>query len=175
MLAILLIIAGTSIGLWIGQRENSQPLNRDDSHASTNALSDQEALAEWERLHALWRRAYTERDPSLISLFRAPDAPKPFNEVDSEIAYLNRANVLDKTAFEQKELEVLSNERDEVIVRESTIIHPKFVDEETGDDITVGDKPGFRTVEWTMRRYAGAWKFYTSEITQARILRSREK
>ena len=132
------------------------------------ALTDQEAIAEWESLHDLWLRSYRERDASLVETYAAPDAPTLSNP--REVNALLRRGVLDKTRFFSARIAVILNSNYEINIREKVRVFPRFVDEKSGKDVTVDGVPELQTVVWTMRLYGSDWKLYRSVITSARPL-----
>ena len=170
LIIFALIILTTAIFLMTANGEETTDATRSPSTNSTPdfSLTDEEAIARFEELNDLRLKSYADRDVSLVGLYVTSDGPlNPL--VRREIRRLLRANVLDRTTFVTKSLDVSSNDSDEIEITQRVVESPKFIDE-TGEDVTAERFRELRTVEWILKPEDGIWKVYEIRVTDAKIL-----
>ena len=172
--ALLGIIgAMTVLALWQsnGDLKGSSSARSGGGQTAQAKLSDAKAMSHFRALRNLWVRTYRDRDLSLVPLYVAPDAVSPFSRISSEISRLRADGVLDETRLRIRQLQLLTNSEDVVRIRERVAQMPRFVDEESGQDLTLHREPRVLTVIWTMRRYSEGWRLYRSHIIAVRKMR----
>jgi hypothetical protein len=132
------------------------------------ALTDAEAIARFRELRALRDRLYRARDITLMSQIYTPMSPlRPI--VSSEVRRLLRARVQDRSTFETRGIDLLSNEPDRVRLRETVLIKPKFVSAQ-GRDVSIQKRPVEQTVVWTLVPVSGTWLIEKSLITKSEVV-----
>ena len=166
----LFAVLGAALLAWSLSRPDEAPSTSPSttSNQATATLTEAEAIQEFERLFALNIRAYRDRDESLVRLYAAPDAPKLL-EAHEEIRQLLRDGVLYRTRINQLEVEVTALSNDEVLLTQVFEIRPRYVDEETGRDVTRSE-PRRMTMEWVMRHYPTGWLLYEGTVVDVQPL-----
>jgi hypothetical protein len=176
-LLIFAVVTGLAFYVMFRAEEPVAPNASQDIEAGpsqgSSSLTNEEAMAKFKELHLLFLRAYRERDASLTKLFTAPDARRAFQRIDQQITTLRKDAVLDKTRFDRKSLNVVENSNDEIKLKEVVVLRRRYVDEETGENLTIDDQPERQTIIWSMRRYGSDWMIYDRLITKARVLKNR--
>jgi hypothetical protein len=135
------------------------------------SLTDEEAIAEFERLKLLLLNAYEKRDVSLISAFAAPDAAPGIRRVDDEIQALLTDDVLYRTREREESLTVVRNSPNEIELREVVVKFPRFVDGRTGRNLATDAGPERQSITWVLRTYDAAWRIHSSTVIAAEPLK----
>lgn len=105
----------------------------------------------------------------MIPLFAAADSPTLTST--EEINKLLRDGVLDRSRYRQRSIEIVRNVPGEVVFVQVVDDHPRFIDEETGEDLTFGG-PIRVTIRWTMREYPQGCHLYRALMVDVKRLRS---
>ena len=129
------------------------------------ALKDAEAIARFEELDALRIRALRNRDVTLL--------PEVFTEgseaargVSKSITRLVRNDVFFRTRYVTEELRVVQNSSTEIVLRQTSVVTPKFVDAD-GNEVTVAGRTQRQTTEWTLRLVGDNWLIAKGSIVAA--------
>ncbi len=131
------------------------------------SLTDAEAIEEFERLKSILLAAYWRRDVTLLDEFAAPDAAPGVQRVDDEIRTLLRDGVLYRTREARRSLAVTQNDPAEVELTEVLIKTPRFLDEQSGENVATGDKAERQIIVWVLRLYGSEWKIHSATVTSA--------
>jgi hypothetical protein len=140
---------------------------------SPQILTEEQALAEWRRLRELWRRSYRERDPSLVDQYAAPDARPSLLRARAEIRSLRRYHLLERSVLRIENVEVVTITPNRIVVRERALNRPRFIDERTGKNRVVDDRPEIEVSRWILRLYPEGWYVYAIDLLRVRELRGR--
>ena len=169
---LLLVLVLVAIGALIFfTRPDAPPPPEQSTTASEPnfALTDAEAIARFEELAEVRRRAYASQDVSLLSsLYTSDSVVAPLAE--KEIRRLNREGVSDVSSYQTLRLTVTSNSSQEISLREVVLVRPRFVDKK-GNDVTVGDKKIREVVRWTLRLEGSEWLIHDAVIQASDSLR----
>ena len=161
LLALLVAIGGLFLLTRPTDESNPGPAPRSDNFA----LTDAEAIERFKELHALFRQASRTRDQSLLSLMITSDSPLR-DEATKDIAQLRSDGVLDRSRFVTEDIDIQSNKPTEIHLIQRVVIHPKFVLESSGKDITRSE-PVRQLVEWTMKLENSKWRVLDALITRS--------
>ena len=119
------------------------------------SLTDEQAIATFERLEKDIRRSISDQDPGLA--FRATTTGSPLaDRMQAEIRQLKKDRVFDHSRVEQVSVEVVASSSQEIRIREVVRIHPCFRSED-GTDITKGDSEFEQTGVWILQVEDGRW------------------
>ena len=130
------------------------------------SLTDAEAIAEFERLHESLMRAYLTRDVTRVKTFAAPGSGLEASVV-REIEELVSDGVIDRTITKEISTTVVENEADTVLLEQSVIESPRFVDAQSGRDVTVSAQPQRQVVLWALRLSDNEWRLTSGVITSS--------
>lgn len=139
-----------------------------EGKTATFELTDAEAIARFEQLDALREAAYRDRDPSLLSEIYLPGTEVE-QIVAEEIRQLRRDHIIDRTRTERQSVKVINNSPDEIVIEETVIIYPRFVDA-SGRETTEDPRPVEQVRVWTLRQEAGRWFVFDAFIEESRRL-----
>lgn len=119
------------------------------------SLTDEQAIATFERLEKDIRRSISDQDPGLA--LRATTTGSPLaDRMQAEIRKLKKDRVFDDSRVEQVSVEVVASSSQEIRIREVVRIHPCFRSED-GTDITKGDSEFEQTGVWILQVEDGRW------------------
>jgi hypothetical protein len=166
---VLLVLLFAALLAWSLTGDERAAVQDQKPPPQTPLLSEAEAAAEFERLHALLQRAYRDRDESLVSLYAAPDSPK-LREAHTEIRQLLRDDILYRHRVRQQEVLVTSVTESEILVTQVVDVYPRFIEEGTGENVARGG-PETLTIEWVMRLYPQGWRLYQGTVVHAEDIR----
>lgn len=133
------------------------------------SLTDAEAIAEFERLHRMFRTASMHRDQSLVDAMLTVDSPL-HTTAQQQIRQLISDGVLDRSRFVEQSVGVVENSGSEVELRQVVVIHPRFVAEATGRSVAEGTSLK-QTVRWSLALDGTVWKIHDSEVLSSRRVR----
>jgi hypothetical protein len=136
------------------------------------SLTDEEAVAEFERLNDALMSAYRRRDETLVKTFAAPGSHLG-RDVEREIRALLSDGVRDHTKTRTISIEVLENAPTLVRIEHVVIESPRFVDERTGDDVTRAGQAQRQTVVWTLEQFDTRWLLADATIIAAEAVGDR--
>lgn len=126
------------------------------------SLTDEEAIAEFERLRSAAIDAVRERDVSLIDKIATASGPL-HRRATREIAALIREGVVDRTQFESQDVEVVRNEPTEILILERTRLEPCFRTI-AGKDVSTGPDVVLQSAEWTLRLSEETWLLHKAVV-----------
>lgn len=132
-----------------------------------DALTDEEAIAEFERLKNLLLTAYRRRDITLIDEFAAPNPARGISRIYNEIRTLIADNVLYRTREVREDIVLATNGTEEIEVREVVVKKPRFVHAATGRNLATSARAERQSVVWELRSYGGEWRIYSATIVSA--------
>jgi hypothetical protein len=147
---------------------NQSPTTTTTPPANTNpapTLTNEEAIAEFNRLDALRIRALEDRDKSLVALAFTPTSPAG-NRVRSTIDQLLGDRVRVKEKWSVKSLEVTYMSRTEIDVRIVGVQDSNFFSE-SGKNVTERGSAEEQTVACSMRSFEGRWLIHECTVTKA--------
>ncbi|MDQ3645960.1 MAG: hypothetical protein M3345_03395 [Actinomycetota bacterium] len=171
ILAAVCLVAGA---LYLSlARERSTPTTAAESPSGEFALTDAEAIARFKELESLQLRAYRQRDLSFLDAVFTPETPMRA-AAQREISQLLQKDAFTRTRFQTQDISVISNTHTEIILKQSVIVHPKFVDTK-GRDITVNPVVDHRVVHWTLLRVGDRWLLHRALIVSAQSGREESK
>ena len=129
------------------------------------ALTNEEAIARFEELASIRARAYSSRDLTLLdSLYTHQSVVREMAARD--LQQLNRDGVSDVSVYDTRNLTVLSNQTEEIEIREVVVVTPRFVDEK-GRDVTSEGAVTREVVTWTLRLEDDTWLIHDALVTQS--------
>jgi hypothetical protein len=148
---------------------------RDASPAETPAparspdysLTDEEAIAEFERLNAQLIQAYEERNIALAEAVFTSDSPM-LPRVRKEIANLIESSVLSRTRFRVREIDVASSGTAEIVLKRVEDVYPRF-ERESGGDASRDVTPYREWTDWVMRQEDGRWLLHEATVTDREL------
>ncbi|HEV3472176.1 MAG TPA: hypothetical protein VG408_03075 [Actinomycetota bacterium] len=132
------------------------------NEAPTFELTDAEAIARFQQLHALFREGSMGRDAPVIDVAMTSDSPLRKVALD-DIAQLRRDRVLDKSVFRTQSIEVVSNTTDEIVLLQHVVVDPRFVSERTGKNVSQSG-PTLDRVRWILHQEDGTWKVFRAIV-----------
>lgn len=165
----LILLLGATIFL-LRPSPAAEPTTTSDPPAPAFELTDTEAIARFEHLESLLIAAYHERDASLLDTFLTADSPLQSTIAD-EIEQLESDGVLDESTFFTREIDVVHNDDDTILIRQLVAEDPLFVDEKSGKDVTTKDVLIVEEVEWTLRLDSATWKIFDSKVVESSVRR----
>lgn len=166
-LLAVLVVVGAVVLL---TREAPPPTPTKTAPAEPNyALTDSEAITRFKELRSLRDSMYRSEDLSLLSLIYT-DQSALRRIVTREIQGLAREGIRDRSRFEQRQLSVKSNVPEHIILRETVVIYPHFVDAR-GNDVSIQRRPVRRVIDWTLTAEEGVFLIEDSIIRSSEVLR----
>ena len=132
------------------------------------ALTDADAIAEFERLNDARIAAYQLRDISLLHEVVASDSPL-LERGENEIKQLLREDVIIKSRFVTKTIELVKLTSEEFVVRHTEVEFPKFVNE-SGAVVTADRTPRRRVMLWTLHSIGTEWRIFDSKFLSQRAV-----
>lgn len=136
--------------------------------APTFELTDAEAITRFDELSDLRAQAYATTDLSLLSSIYSSDSLVRADAA-KELEELQESKVRDLSLYTTRDLEVISNDPDEIVLREVVLIDPHFVDAQNRD-VTTQDETVRRVIQWKLHQDAGTWLIYDALITDSRVM-----
>lgn len=137
------------------------------------SLTNEEAIAEFERLNAQLMAAYRERNIALAEAIFTSDSPM-LPRVRKEIRTLLRTDTISLTRFRDVATSVTTNHPDSVVVKRIELLYPRF-ETETGQDARAAGEPQRQEVEWTLRLQAARWLLHEAVIVDVEALRKQRR
>jgi hypothetical protein len=134
------------------------------------SLTDAEAIAEFERLHALQITAYKTRDPSLVPETYTTDSPVA-DRVLREITELLRRDVTTDGDFTSRRIVVASNTAAEILLRQEVVVNPSFFNHR-GQEVSLDAPAELQEIRWTLRWDGDRWLIHDAVITSSRPIRA---
>jgi hypothetical protein len=134
------------------------------------SLTDEEAIAEFERLNAQLMAAYRERNIALAESIFTSDSPM-LPRVRKEINELLESGVISRTRFEEVATEVQTNGAAHIQIERVEVLRPRFLTER-GSNANAGTQAEKRVLEWEIRLAAGAWRLYDAVVVERKNLRN---
>jgi hypothetical protein len=138
---------------------------RSDPPATSKSLPDDQAISVFKELHGLLVRAYRERDKSLIPRYVVAGSPMRAAGA-REIDQLLEDKVTVNPRFQTRSLQIVSNDSEQIIVRQLVLQDPLF-NKESGQRLKTKEAPKFLTVNWTLVKPRDQWKFRESTVVKA--------
>ena len=166
-LVALLIVAGTLLLL-------TRPDASDRFTATSTAgggslaITDSQALARFRKLDALRRRAYVQKDASLLSTFLTSNSPLRASGAQ-DIQQLQESDISFKPHTQTRSLVVERNVPTEIVIEQRLIQRARFFSD-LGQDVTARPKTLLMSVRWWMRPEDGTWKLHDSAVLHAKEL-----
>ena len=125
-------------------------------------LTPQRAIATFGRLRRLLDSAYARRDLGDIDEFAAPGSPI-FAHATTQIRFLKRRSLLDRTLTKVTDLEVRAITPNQIKLVERVVIKPRYVDEATGLETDLDLTAERAILVWTLVRVDSGWHIYSAE------------
>ena len=160
-----LFLLGLLIATFIYARREQPPTAATNTTITTTTLTDEQAIAEFERLDALRLQAYESRDLRLLSsvfTFGSPELEKARNR----ISQLKSDDVLMKHQYDVIETQVMTSTASSLSIRQTVDIDIRFLDE-VGNDITKSGSPERLTVVWVLNNVDGSWRIHSGLVKDA--------
>ena len=167
MLAAVAVVVPLTI---LATRPEAAPTTPGAARGPDFSLTDEEAIAEFERLHGLQLAAYENRDVSIVPRVYTPDSPVA-PRVVKEITKLLRQDVTTTTDFETRDVLVLRSGPSEVVLKQTAVVDAKFFNDD-GDEISLNAPAELQEIEWTLRRLSDTWLIHDAVITSSHPTRS---
>lgn len=130
------------------------------------ALTDEEAIAEFERLNAQLMQAYEERNIALAEEVFTSDSPM-LPRVRKEVDDLIESNVLSLTRFEERRTKVFERTGTRILLERTEVLYPRFIGEK-GENATGDSAPEKRTVRWELHEQEGTWLIHEGTVVRRR-------
>ena len=140
------------------------PIQTDDDEPDFS-LTNEEAIARFEKLNELRLEMYQFRDISLAPDFLATGSPLR-KLATKEISQLLNDRVVVMPNFKTQRLVVEENEPSRVRLRHAVIERPVFRSESGGD--RTRSKPQLRVLLWDMRLEGSTWKLFDVTVLKAK-------
>ncbi|MGH2806211.1 MAG: hypothetical protein ACRDKT_02950 [Actinomycetota bacterium] len=134
------------------------------------SLTDTEAIERFRELDTLKLRAYRTRDVTLVASVFSSDSELA-KVARREIRNLTRSDVIPRTRFVTRRVEVLDNSDDAIRLLQVVEVYPRFVDE-AGNDVTASGRDELQRVEVVLHRDSDEWLLFDALIVSADPLRS---
>ena len=131
------------------------------------SLTNEEAITRFEELNSTLNLAYEQRDASLLGSIYTSDSPAVDVAV-TEIQQLLRDKVLDKSTYRTLEIRIISNEEDEIVLRERVAIRSRF-ESIKGQNLTRGHSRSTQVVLWTLQPQDSVWLIHDSVIKKSTL------
>lgn len=133
------------------------------------SLTDAEAIARFEELHALFRAASKNRDESLLKSMLTADSPLQV-VARRQIHRLLHDAVLDESRFGKDQIQIVENSASRIEIEQTVVIHPRFVSEVDHDEVS-GGTPLRQVIKWVLMLDGSVWKVHDSEVLSSRRVR----
>jgi hypothetical protein len=165
-----LVISGL---LGDGERDGASPLTpTPTAEVSSSPIASEEgpeladpdtgeALAIFTELRAGLERIYRRRDLAALTGVVKPGSAQ-FKAVRRDLRLLAMNNLLDRTRIRTLALEIVEVEAGRIVVRERTVIRPRYVDDATYVGADVDLERSRVTSEWTIERAGMRWRIVGS-------------
>lgn len=163
--AIATIVGG---GLFATRDASPSEPPRTPAGSPDYTLTDEEAIAEFERLNAQLMQAYEERNIALAEDVFTSDSPM-LPRVRKELRTLVDRSVVSLSRFEEISTEIRDSGPEEVILHRVEILHPRFQTEE-GRNASSSTSERLR-VRWVLRVENGRWLLHDAVVLQRQILK----
>ncbi len=136
------------------------------------ALTDAEAIAEFERLRLNAIAAVRGRDLSLVDEVFTPGGPL-HRRATREINALLEKSVVDHTKFISLDVRIVRNASTEIRILERSRLEPCFRTVE-GADVSTGPAAVRQVAEWTMHLHGTRWLLHDAVISDDEAVRPAE-
>jgi len=133
------------------------------------SLTNEEAITRFEELNSMRISMYESRDLSLAPELLSRESPL-LETARSEIKQLLDDGVVVEMNFTTKGVQVVENNGEEVVIRQTVIEAPTFRSE-SGKDLT-DSPPQRRVVEWTLHLESSVWKLHDLDVLKSREAKS---
>lgn len=132
------------------------------------ALTDAEAIAEFERLNAQLMQAYEDRNIALAEEVFTSDSPM-LPRVRKEIETLLKSDVVSLTRFKQISTEPDTTGSNVIVIERAEVLYPRF-ETESGKDASRSTRPERTRVKWELHVEGGRWLLHDAVVVSRRIL-----
>jgi hypothetical protein len=164
-LLALAVIAGVVLVLTTSDSAPNNPSGAETATEPDYSLTNAEAIARFKELNDIRLAALRQRDESLLDTAFTEKSPAA-DRLREAVTQLRRDNVRDRTVEINRDLSVISSERNEIEIRQEVLIRSRFVDSK-GRDVTSGRRKEIRIVRWTLRQVGTDWLIFDGLITSA--------
>ncbi|MGH2749371.1 MAG: hypothetical protein ACRDK3_00595 [Actinomycetota bacterium] len=137
------------------------------------SLTDEEAIATFERLYATSASAIREQDPSLLSTVLTDGGPV-YQRAQSQIAGLKKDGIEDASEFQIVDSVIDTNESDEIRLDVTFHLLTCFLNEQ-GKDVTKGPRALEQDSQWTLIVEDSRWQIHQGILREDRVLRGQDE
>lgn len=128
--------------------------------------TDEEILARFRELRAISDRIYATRNRALLADAFFPEGPT-WSRVEKDLDTLEESNLRFIQKIDTRDLKVLANSSDEIVVREVAISDGRLLNGR-GKDVTDPRVPEKHVMRWVLRATSDGWMIYDGTILSAK-------
>ena len=176
IVAALALLGGVLYGTWqaVAGTDDPEPdpigLGRSEPDFS---LTDEQAVATFEKLYSTSASAIRNRDQSLLPIALTDGGPV-FERAQDQITQLKEDGVTDASSFEIIDSRVTANATNEVALRITFRLNTCFLDDE-GNDVTKGPRTLEQDSDWTLQVEDSRWQIHQGVLQEDRVLKGQDE
>lgn len=173
-LTVLLAVAAAAVlgvvGFFMLTGSETSPPPKFGPPEDAFALTDQEAITEFTRLHDLALRSASERNLSLLSHVFTANGPTG-KRARRSIERLRADGVFDRSQVQTLKVDVISNEATTIQLLHKGTLRPCFVSK-GGKDVTRGAGLVDQTTLWTLHLDGTKWLIHDAVIKRDKVVKT---